>query len=100
MFFILLIAGFLHVARKGDVFPQPPTAALRNEELTRRRDLAKFMARGTSTHSTPASGSRGVRLPLPLYTPPAHPPPVYTPASSALPAYDLATGGTRVDVTV
>ena len=95
MFFILLIAGFVRVARKGDVFPQPPTAALRNEELTRRRDLAKFMARGTRTHSTPASGSRGV---LPLYTPPAHPPPVYTPASSALPAYDLATGGTRADV--
>ena len=75
MFFILLIAGFLHVARKGDMFSQPPTgtAALWNEELTRRRDPPKFMARGTTTHSTPMSGSRGVLLSLPLYTSPAHP---------------------------
>ena len=69
MFFILLIASCLHVARKGDVFSQPPAAALWNEELTRRGDLAKFMARGTTTRST--SGSRGVLLSL--YTSPAHP---------------------------
>ena len=34
VFFIILIAGFLHISRIGDVFPQPPTAALQNEELT------------------------------------------------------------------